>query len=295
MQAQTAEDKATLFSSSAGCCLVSRIACWAARPTPKTSYRRRSCAGCKTRRAGPSPRAYLSTVVVRLCIDHARAARAQREVYTGPWLPEPLPTAAPDTPGEPADRHPGRVALLRFPGHAGAPQPAGARGVPAARGLRVRATARSPPSSARARPIAARSCTGRGAPGPRRPRFASRASSRGDHRQFLRASLAGDMQGLLSLLSADIVFTGDGGGKALTALKPVRGRTTWRGARWAPCAGCPPASRPRGGIERQPPSSATSMAAPTARCSSTFGAEGVRHVYNVMNPDKLRGLTPRPE
>src|SRR5690242_10608389 len=39
-----------------------------------------------------SPRAYLSTVVVRLCIDQQRSARAQREVYTGTWLPEPLLT-----------------------------------------------------------------------------------------------------------------------------------------------------------------------------------------------------------
>src|SRR5690349_14622667 len=39
-----------------------------------------------------SPKAYLSTVVVRLCVDHLRSARARREVYTGPWLPEPIPT-----------------------------------------------------------------------------------------------------------------------------------------------------------------------------------------------------------
>src|SRR5215210_199732 len=39
-----------------------------------------------------SPRAYLSTVVTRLCIDHLRSARVRREEYVGPWLPEPLPT-----------------------------------------------------------------------------------------------------------------------------------------------------------------------------------------------------------
>ncbi|MGH2783373.1 MAG: sigma factor, partial [Thermoleophilaceae bacterium] len=37
-----------------------------------------------------SPRAYLSTVVTRLCIDHLRSARVQRESYVGEWLPEPL-------------------------------------------------------------------------------------------------------------------------------------------------------------------------------------------------------------
>src|SRR5215204_3289653 len=37
-----------------------------------------------------SPRAYLSSVVTRLCIDQLRSARVQREQYVGPWLPEPL-------------------------------------------------------------------------------------------------------------------------------------------------------------------------------------------------------------
>jgi DNA-directed RNA polymerase specialized sigma24 family protein len=39
-----------------------------------------------------SPRAYLATIVVRLCLDQLRSPRAKREVYVGPWLPEPLVT-----------------------------------------------------------------------------------------------------------------------------------------------------------------------------------------------------------
>ena len=39
-----------------------------------------------------SLKAYLSTIVTRLCLDHLRSAKAQREVYTGPWLPEPVLT-----------------------------------------------------------------------------------------------------------------------------------------------------------------------------------------------------------
>jgi RNA polymerase sigma-70 factor, ECF subfamily len=47
-----------------------------------------------------SPKAYLSTVVTRLCIDHLQSARVRRESYVGDWLPEPLltgpaPTASP--------------------------------------------------------------------------------------------------------------------------------------------------------------------------------------------------------
>src|SRR5947209_12466641 len=56
-------------------------------------------------RAAPRPDvtnvpAYLCTVVTRLCLDQLKSARARREAYVGPWLPEPLPTdgalAAPD-------------------------------------------------------------------------------------------------------------------------------------------------------------------------------------------------------
>src|SRR3954447_17766100 len=37
-----------------------------------------------------SPRAYLTTIVTRLCIDHLRSAERTRMECSGPWLPEPL-------------------------------------------------------------------------------------------------------------------------------------------------------------------------------------------------------------
>ena len=37
-----------------------------------------------------SPAAWLTSVVSRLAIDQLRSARTRREVYTGPWLPEPI-------------------------------------------------------------------------------------------------------------------------------------------------------------------------------------------------------------
>ena len=40
-----------------------------------------------------TPRAWLTTVVARLALDHLRSARVQRERYVGPWLPEPVVTA----------------------------------------------------------------------------------------------------------------------------------------------------------------------------------------------------------
>lgn len=37
-----------------------------------------------------APAAYLTRIVTRLCVDRLRSARARRETYVGPWLPEPL-------------------------------------------------------------------------------------------------------------------------------------------------------------------------------------------------------------
>src|SRR5882724_5789724 len=39
-----------------------------------------------------SPRAFLLTIISRLCINHLQSARVQREEYVGQWLPEPLLT-----------------------------------------------------------------------------------------------------------------------------------------------------------------------------------------------------------
>jgi RNA polymerase sigma-70 factor (ECF subfamily) len=57
----------------------------------------------ETAEAGPppdirNPRAYLVTIVSRLCLDQLKSARARREVYVGPWLPEPLVTTEPVDP-----------------------------------------------------------------------------------------------------------------------------------------------------------------------------------------------------
>ena len=39
------------------------------------------------------PRAWLTTVASRICLNILDSARARRERYVGEWLPEPLPTA----------------------------------------------------------------------------------------------------------------------------------------------------------------------------------------------------------
>jgi RNA polymerase sigma-70 factor, ECF subfamily len=46
-----------------------------------------------------NPRAFLSRTVTRLCLDRLKSAQAQREVYIGAWLPEPV--VDDDTPFQP--------------------------------------------------------------------------------------------------------------------------------------------------------------------------------------------------
>jgi RNA polymerase sigma-70 factor (ECF subfamily) len=42
------------------------------------------------RTAVREPEAFLRRTVTRLCLDQLKSARSQREVYTGPWLPDPV-------------------------------------------------------------------------------------------------------------------------------------------------------------------------------------------------------------
>jgi len=45
-----------------------------------------------------SPKAFATTIVTRLCLDRLKSARATREEYIGPWLPEPVLTSEVESP-----------------------------------------------------------------------------------------------------------------------------------------------------------------------------------------------------
>src|SRR6266513_673691 len=51
-----------------------------------------------------SLKAYLTTIIIRLCMDQLQLARRQREVYVGPWLPEPILTTTTPASEDPAER-----------------------------------------------------------------------------------------------------------------------------------------------------------------------------------------------
>ena len=78
-----------------------------------------------------SVRAYLVTVVTRLCLDQLDSARATRVTYAGPWLPEPV--VVDDDVGGRA----GGLAVAGLPGAARGADAARARRLPPARRLRL--------------------------------------------------------------------------------------------------------------------------------------------------------------
>jgi len=51
-----------------------------------------------------SLKAYLTTILTRLCMDQLQLAHRQREVYVGPWLPEPIRTSETAETGDPEKR-----------------------------------------------------------------------------------------------------------------------------------------------------------------------------------------------
>jgi RNA polymerase sigma-70 factor (ECF subfamily) len=169
-----------------------------------------------------SPRAYLTTIVTRLAINHLRAARTKREIYVGPWLPEPLVTE--DTPDTAELGESLSMAFLILLERL-SPTERAVFLLHEVFGFDYTETARMvDKTEANCRQLLARA---RKRIGASRARFeADPAQARQLTQRFTEASLAGDMDGLLALLAEDITLWADGGGKAPgAALKPVRGAT----------------------------------------------------------------------
>src|SRR6266480_2910257 len=51
-----------------------------------------------------SLKAFLTTIITRLCVDQLQLARRKREQYVGPWLPEPIRTQETAETGDPQER-----------------------------------------------------------------------------------------------------------------------------------------------------------------------------------------------
>lgn len=171
-----------------------------------------------------SPRSYLSTIIVRLSLDYLERARSERERYTGPWLPEPILTAA--DPAETGERR--ETISLAFLVLMEAL-------TPEERAVFLLHEVFDYPhdeiasmlgkSPAACRQLLRRARVHLQA---RRARSTRSPASAGEHRRlverFLAAAEHGDVQALAETLAQDVVHLSDGGGKVPAARRPIFGR-----------------------------------------------------------------------
>ena len=165
------------------------------------------------------PRAYLTTIVTRLCIDHLRSARVRREQYIGPWLPEPVAGEEPDRSAELADSlsmaflvvleelNPVEraVFLLRDVFSYGYDEIASIIGKSPANCRKIASRARSRLSH-------------------RPSRFEARSEKQREMVERFMAAVDGeDLEGLLELLTDDVELYSDSGGKVKAARRPIYG------------------------------------------------------------------------
>ena len=232
-----------------------------------------------------TPRAYLTTVVTRLCIDHLRSARVRREAYVGPWLPEPVVTG--DPPDEPVARAESLSMAFLVLLESLTPAERAALLLREVFDYEYAEIAEAlGKSEANCRQLVRRARE-RIAEG--RPRFdASREQRERMTERFLAAIATGDMDGLIGLLSSDITLWSDGGGKATAALNPIHGADR--------------VGRFLIGIAKKAPATLSALPATVngepglvvkvdGRTQSVLtlhvGQSGIEGIYIVRNPEKL--------
>ncbi len=174
------------------------------------------------RGAVEQPRAFLSTIVTRLCLDQLKSARARRESYVGPWLPEPvLDAAALDAESASDYAHDLSVALMLTLERL-SPLERAAFLLHDVFDMEFADVARTlGRNEAACRQLAAR---GRAHVQAARPRFTP-SPDEGARlaAAFREAAQSGDASAMARLLAADAVLLSDGGGKRRAALHPIHG------------------------------------------------------------------------
>jgi RNA polymerase sigma-70 factor (ECF subfamily) len=167
-------------------------------------------------------RAFLITGVSRLALDRLSSARVTREAYTGPWLPEPVPTDALGPLDTAEQRDTIAYATVHLMERLSPPE----RAVFVLR----EAFELSYGEIARVLDTTETSCR-------QMHLRAARRLAAGRHRftlaedehakllaRYLEAAQRGDMAALTELLAEDVVAWNDGGGKVRAALWPIEGR-----------------------------------------------------------------------
>src|SRR6185503_11756907 len=172
-------------------------------------------------------KSFLTTIVHHLCLDHLKSAQTRRESYIGPWLPEPVITSDGASLLSPlrqiTDRESISMAFLVLLESLSPLE----RAVFLLREVFDYAYADIAQITGRDE-AACRQLFSRAKKhiSDHRPRFPASPEAHAKMvGRFMEACLAGDMDGLMSLLAEDVTVWSDGGGKvAAAARQPIQGR-----------------------------------------------------------------------
>jgi RNA polymerase sigma-70 factor (ECF subfamily) len=234
------------------------------------------------------PRAWLSAVTTRLCIDQLRSARVKREEYIGPWLPEPLMMESPPDPTILAESlSTGFLVLLENLNPV-------ERAVYLLREVfdyeYAEITSIVEKSEANCRQLVSRA---KKYLRERRPRFEPDPEE-GQRltQQFMQTVLDGDMNGLLDMLADDIVVYSDGGGKAFAAKIPVVGAEKVARFFFGIARNVPESFEYKRALVNNLPGMVLFVnGAPQSVWAFFFDQGRLRNVYAVSNPDKLGNIS----
>jgi RNA polymerase sigma-70 factor (TIGR02957 family) len=237
-----------------------------------------------------TPVPYLVKTVTNLALNELTSARARRETYIGPWLPEPLMTAAPDVAEEVEMAESVSLAMLVVLeslspleravfvlgdvfGYAHA---------------EIAEMIDRDPSAVRQLAHRARAHVQA-----RRPRYETDAATRTDVvERFLAACASGNVADVMAVLAPDVTAWSDGGGKVTAARRPVSGADSV--ARWLLGVLAKPNTQ---GMETEIVS-INGEAAVLGRFAGVVAGslhfeiedDRIASLRMIVNPDKLRGL-----
>jgi RNA polymerase sigma-70 factor (ECF subfamily) len=247
------------------------------------------------------PRAFLVRVTTRLAIDRLRRAKACRESYVGPWLPEPILTRQ-DPAEDAAMAESVSMAMLVVLETLSPLERAvfvlrEAFGMPHAEIAEVLGR-----KEEAVRQLARRA---RAHVRERRSRFdADQTEQRRVTERFLEAASNGDLEALMAVLSPGVTLVADGGGRALAPRRPVRGAdkvarflvavaTEEQMARFLESVGVGPAPDLRihlAQVNGGPGIVVTSEGEPISAIVLDVADGVVQTVHLVANPEKLVGV-----
>jgi RNA polymerase sigma-70 factor (ECF subfamily) len=238
-----------------------------------------------------SPKAFLTTVITRLSIDHLRSARVQREQYVGEWLPEPLLVDPGPTPADEAEMSDTLSLAFLVVLESLAPLERAVFLLHEVFGYSYAEIGQVVDKSEdNCRQIALRA---RRAVDAGRPRFDPSDDERRRVAERFFAALAGDASDIAAALSEDVVLHGDGGGKAPALARALRGadRVGRTLANWLKQGVRLGATMDPLVVNGQPGAIFRTASGEVVSVLMLKVTDGkVSEVFSVVNPDKLQHL-----